>query len=57
MEEAMSEISLASSGEENMCESQLFSDRGLINVLLDAVEYFKKGCLYEIAVQVHTSFP
>lgn len=41
-------------GEEGMCESQLFSDRGLLSVLLDAIDYFKKGSLYEIAVQVHT---
>jgi hypothetical protein len=51
VEEALTEISMVGGGEEGMCESQLFSDRGLVSVLLDAVDYFKKGALYEISVE------
>ena len=54
VEEALTEMPMAGGGEEGMCESQLFSDRGLVSVLLDAVDYFKKGALYEIAVEART---
>ncbi|ELR16168.1 Dedicator of cytokinesis [Acanthamoeba castellanii str. Neff] len=57
VEEALTEISMVGGGEEGMCESQLFSDRGLVSVLLDAVDYFKKGALYEIAVEARTLPP
>jgi len=57
LQESLSESSATAdgnTGEETLCESPLLNEKGLISVLLEAVDHFSKGTLYEIAVAVRT---
>jgi len=40
-------------GDEAVCESQLFTEKGMTKVMSDSIEYLKKGELYETANEVY----